>query len=242
MTQIGSALSRQGAEGSQEDTGETETEDASFSNMSARLPNTVSRPQFPPEPQERLDQLGSISSNRLLGNVTATTDSTSSGTSAAAETSLSSVSSVSDRRGQQQASSFRDGRRRPLENPSAEGDVDPTELSAEVEEVVPHKGPTTGGVDIIILGFNFPSTPLYIRFGDSITRTVSEALCWLGDWTDLVGRRLGGTKLLCDALSPQHLVQAKSKSLCPGRRITPLLNSAVVLRILSTRTSASLRK
>ena len=70
-----------------------------------------------PEPQERLDQVGSTSSNRLLGSVTATTDSTSSGTSAAAETSLSSVSSVSDRRGQQQALSIRDGRRRPLENP-----------------------------------------------------------------------------------------------------------------------------
>ena len=207
--------------------------------MSAGLPTTVSRPQFPPEPQERLDQVGSTSSNRLLGSVTATTDSTSSGTSAAAETSLSSVSSVSDRRGQQQASSFRDGRRRPLENPPAEDEADPTDLSTEVEEVVPHKGPTTGGVSIIILGFNFPSAPLYIRFGGFITRTVSETLRWPGDCTDRVGRRLGGTKLLCDAFSPQHLVQAKSKSLCLRRRLTTLLSSAVVLRTLSTRTSAS---
>ena len=243
-TQVGSALSRQGAEGSQEVTGETETEDAPLSNVNSRLPTTVSRPQFPPEPQERLNQVGSTSSNRLLGNVAATTDSTSSGTSAAAETSLSSVSSVSDRRGQQeeQALSFRDGRRRSLENPPAEDEADPTELPTEVEEVVPHKGPTTGGVSIIILGFNFPSAPLYIRFGGFITRTVSEALRWVGDWTECLRCRLGGTKLLCGAFFPQHLVQAKSKSLCLRHRLTILPSSAVVLRISSTRTSASLRK
>ena len=179
-TQIGSALSRRGAEGSQEDTGEPETEDAPLSIVNARLTTTVSRSQFPPEPQERLDQVGSTSSNRLLGNVTATTDSASSGTSAAAETSLSSVSSVSDRRGQQQALSFRDGRRRPLENLPAEGDADPTELSTEVEEVVPHKGPTTGGVPIVIFGNNFPSVRLYVRFGSFITCTVSEACVGVG--------------------------------------------------------------
>ena len=234
-------MSRQGA-GGQEDTGVTETEGVPLSNVNARLSTTVSRPQSPPERPERLDQVGFTSSNRLLGNATDTTDSTSSGTSAAAETSLSSVSSVSDQRGQQQALPFRVGRRRPLENPPAEGESGPIELSTEVEEVVPHKGPTTGGVSIIILGFNFPSAPLYIRFGGFITRTVSEALRWLGDWTDCIRRRLGGTKLLCGAFSPQHLVQAKSKSLCPRRHLTTRLSSAVVLRISTTRTSASLRK
>ena len=212
-TQIGSALSRQGAEGSQEDTGETETEAAPLSNVNERLPTTVSRPQFPPEPQERL---GSTSSNQLLGNVTATTDSASSGTSAAAETSLSSVSSVSDQRGQQQALSFRDGRRRPLENSPAEDEADLTELSTEVEEVVPHKGPTTGGVSIIILGFNFPSAPLYIRFGGFITRTVSEALGWLGDWSDRLAVDLAERSYSAMHSSPSISTRQSQSHFVPG--------------------------
>ena len=126
--------------------------------------------QFPPEPRVSLNQTTSILSNRSLGSVD--TNSTSSGTSAAAESSLSSVSSVSGRRGQQALSS-RDDRRRPPENSPAEGEAD---LTTEVQEVVPDKGPTTGNVPIIIFGNNFPSGQLYVRFGDAITYTVSEAL------------------------------------------------------------------
>ena len=199
--QIGSAPSRERAEESQEGTGETETEGASLGNVNERLPIAVSQSQFPPEPQESLGQASSTSPNRPLAGVTATTDSTFSGISAAADTSLS---SVSDRRGQEQALSVRDGRRRPLETSPAEGEADPTVLATEVEEVSPDKGPTTGGVRIIILGYNFPSVRLYVRFGDIIlgynfpsvrlyvrfgdiiTCTVSEALHWLGDWTDWV--------------------------------------------------------
>ena len=138
-----------------------------------------------PEPQESLDRTRSTSSNRLLGSVTATTDSTSSGTSAAAETSPSSDSSVSDQPGQQHALPFRDGRMRPLEDFPAEDEAGPVVLSTELEEVSPDRGPTTGGVRIIILGKNFPSGRLYARFGDFITCTVSEALHWLG--TELTG-------------------------------------------------------
>ena len=144
---------------------------------SARLRHLrpVAPVQFPPEPQVSLNQNTSVSSYRRLGSVLADTNSTSSGTSAAAESSLSSVSSVFDRRGQQALSIH--GRRRPPENSSAEGEADPT---TEVQEVVPCKGPTTGNVDIIIFGNNFPSGQLYVRFGDATTCTVSEALGRLG--------------------------------------------------------------
>ena len=182
-TQIGSVPSREGAEGSQEGTGETETEGTALSNVNEGPPTAVSPSQFPPAPQESLGQASFTSPNRPLAGVTATTDSTSSGTSAAAETSLS---SVSDRRGQQQALSVRDSRSGVPETSPAEGEADPTVLATEVEEVVPHKGPTTGGVPIIILGNNFPSVRLYVRFGSFITCTVSEALCWRGEWTDRV--------------------------------------------------------
>ena len=165
------------AEGVQKDTDEIENRDALLSN--ARL--LTATPQSQPETQESLSQASSTSPNRPLAGVTAATDSTSSGTSAAAETSLS---SVSDRPGQQQALSVRDGRRLPLETSPVEGEADPTVLATEVEEVSPDKGPTTGGVRITILGYNFPSVRLYVRFGDIITCTVSEALDWLGDWTD----------------------------------------------------------
>ena len=182
-TQIGSAPSREGAERSREGTGETETEGASLGNVNERPPTVISQSQEPQEPQESLGQASSTSPNRPLAGVTAATDSTSSGTSAAAETSLS---SVSDRRGQQQALSVRDGRRRPLETSPVEGEANPTVLATEVEEVSPDKGPTTGGLRIIILGYNFPLVRLYARFGDIITCTVSEILHWLGDWTDRV--------------------------------------------------------
>ena len=44
-----------------------------------------------------------------------------------------------------------------------------------LEEVVPGRGPTTGMVDIVLLGENFPSAPLYVGFGGNWTRAVSYA-------------------------------------------------------------------
>ena len=44
-----------------------------------------------------------------------------------------------------------------------------------LEEVVPEKGPTTGRIQIILLGEHFPSLPLYVGFGDNWTRAVSYA-------------------------------------------------------------------
>jgi len=44
-----------------------------------------------------------------------------------------------------------------------------------LEEVVPAKGPMTGGVPIALFGENFPAGPLYVRFGDNWARAVSYA-------------------------------------------------------------------
>ena len=46
----------------------------------------------------------------------------------------------------------------------------------EVEEAVPGKGPTTGGLQVVIFGHAFPRPPLYVRFGGAITRAVSNGL------------------------------------------------------------------
>ena len=99
---------------------------------------------------------------------------------------------------------LRDGRMRPLEDSPSEDEADPAVLSTEDEEVSPDKWPTTGGVRVIILGNNFTSVRLYVRFGDFI-----RELC-VGLVTRLTGcwHRLGGVKILCDAFSPQHLIQA----------------------------------
>ena len=171
----------------QKDTGGTENEGPLRSIRSkARLPTAAPHLQLLPEPQQLLDRVSSTSSDRYIGGVTAATDSASSGTSAAAKTSLASVSSQSDRQGQQQAVSLRDGRFQTREDAPAGDEVDPTDGPTEVGEVTPDRGPTTGGVRIVITGGNFPSTPLYIRFGDFITRAVSGPQHWRGSRTDLM--------------------------------------------------------
>ena len=53
------------------------------------------------------------------------------------------------------------------------GDTNQAPNEAFLEEVLPEKGPTTGGVHIAIFGENFPSIPLYVAFGDNWVRAVS---------------------------------------------------------------------
>ena len=180
---IGSALPCKATEGVQENTCEIETQVGLLSNAGhlAAAPQSQSQP----ESQEAPDRAISTPSTRLLGGATATTDSTSSGTSAAAETPPTSESSVSDRPGQQHALPLRERRVRPLEDIPAEDEAGSVVLSTQLMAVSPDRGPTTGGVRIIILGKNFPSGPLYARFGNALAWTVSEALRWLG--TGLTG-------------------------------------------------------
>ena len=177
VTCVGLASPCKAAKGVMKDTREIENQDVLLSNVI--LPTAVPQTQFLPEPREFLDRASSTSSNRPPEGVTAaTTDAVSSGTSAA-ETSQSCVSSGSDPQEQQQTLSLRDGRLRTREESPTEGEADHTERSTEVEEVWPDRGPTTGGVPLMIIGNNFPSGRLYVRFGDSITCAVSEALRWL---------------------------------------------------------------
>ena len=53
------------------------------------------------------------------------------------------------------------------------GDLNQIADEACVELVVPEEGPTTGGKRIVILGRNFPATPLYVWFGSNPVRAVS---------------------------------------------------------------------
>ena len=53
------------------------------------------------------------------------------------------------------------------------GDTNQALNDVFLEEVVPETGPMTGGRHIVLLGENFPSTPLYVAFGDNWVRAVS---------------------------------------------------------------------
>jgi len=43
-----------------------------------------------------------------------------------------------------------------------------------MEEVSPERGPARGGMHITIFGENFPSTPLFVAFGNNWVRAVSH--------------------------------------------------------------------
>ena len=53
--------------------------------------------------------------------------------------------------------------------------IDQTRGETLLEEVVPQKGPTTGGIHVDLWGQNFPAVLLYVRFGDNWVRAVSYA-------------------------------------------------------------------
>ena len=54
------------------------------------------------------------------------------------------------------------------------GDTNRAPNEIFLEEILPEKGPMTGGIPIAIFGENFPSTPLYVVFGDNWVRAVSQ--------------------------------------------------------------------
>ena len=62
-----------------------------------------------------------------------------------------------------------------VEEPEGTRDGDTNQAPNEIflEEVLPDRGPTTGGIHIAIFGENFPSTPLHVAFGDNWVRAVS---------------------------------------------------------------------
>lgn len=62
-----------------------------------------------------------------------------------------------------------------VEEPEGTRSEDTDQASDEIflEAVVPETGPMAGGIRIVLLGKNFPSTPLHVRFGDNWARAVS---------------------------------------------------------------------
>ena len=54
-------------------------------------------------------------------------------------------------------------------------DIDQITDETLLEEVVPQKGPTTGGIHVDLWGQHFPAILLYVRFGDNWVRAVSYA-------------------------------------------------------------------
>ena len=89
-----------------------------------------------------------------------------------------------------------------VEGPEGTHCRDTYQASNEIflEEVLPEKGPTTGGIKIAILGENFPSTPLYVGFGDSWVRAVSKHLTLLFIINPKTYGRRGATPIHCDAI------------------------------------------
>jgi len=53
------------------------------------------------------------------------------------------------------------------------GDTNQVPNEIFLEEVLPERGPMTGGIHVAIFGENFPSTPLYVVFGENWVRAVS---------------------------------------------------------------------
>jgi len=54
------------------------------------------------------------------------------------------------------------------------GDTNQAPNEIYLEEVLPERGPMTGGIHVAIFGENFPSTPLYVLFGENWVRAVSQ--------------------------------------------------------------------
>ena len=77
-----------------------------------------------------------------------------------------------------------------------------------LEEIVPEKGPMTGGIGIALFGENFPDVPLYVVFGDNWVRAVSHTRYHYPFWIDpeICGRP-GAMPVLCNAVSHDHPIQ-----------------------------------
>ena len=88
------------------------------------------------------------------------------------------------------------------EEPEGTHNEDTNQASDEIflEVVVPETGPMTGGIRVVLLGKNFPSTPLHVRFGDNWARAVSCKLYCSSSWIDPQTYDRNGTKpVLCYA-------------------------------------------
>jgi hypothetical protein len=77
-----------------------------------------------------------------------------------------------------------------------------------LQEVDPERGPTTGGIRVVLFGENFPAGPLFVCFGDSWVRAVSYAQYHYPFRIDPKICDRGGTMpVFCDAVSLHQIAQ-----------------------------------
>ena len=77
-----------------------------------------------------------------------------------------------------------------------------------LQEVDPERGPTTGGIRVVLFGENFPVVPLHVCFGDNWVRAVSYAQYHVPFRIDPKICDRGGTMpVSCDAASLHRVVQ-----------------------------------
>jgi len=77
-----------------------------------------------------------------------------------------------------------------------------------LQEVDPERGPTTGGIRVVLFGENFPVIPLHVCFGDNWVRAVSYGQYHCPFRIDPKICERGGTMpVSCDAVSLHQVVQ-----------------------------------
>ena len=184
---------------------------------------------------------------RNVSRATASTsmNPTSSGTSAADDlisSSSSQQNGVLDSRGQRSSGSFHhcsDGTAAGFNAPDTETNG---EYLPEIRQVVPGGGPTTGGSPVVILGFAFPCIPLYVRFGDAVTRAVSSGCFGSANAPANITLRHALTPIHCGVYYPRLLVLAWSGSLFLGRHRQTHQSLVGVIPHLNMKTSERKRK
>ena len=87
-------------------------------------------------------------------------------------------------------------------------DIDQDTDEILLEEVIPEKGPMTGGIGIALFGENFPDVPLYVGFGDNWVPAVSHTRYHYPFWIDSkICGRADAMPVLCDAVSHGRPIQ-----------------------------------
>ena len=98
----------------------------------------------------------------------------------------------------------------PIESPPHTQNEDINQNTSDIllEEVVPEKGPMTGGIGIALFGENFPAVPLYVGFGDNWVPAVSHTRYHYPFWFDpKICGRADAMPVLCDVVSHGHPIQ-----------------------------------
>jgi hypothetical protein len=91
---------------------------------------------------------------------------------------------------------------------------EPQQHPPYIEGVTPDKGPTSGGLRVVVVGDNFPSGPIYLRFGGASARAVSNhssKMHILPILNFACQYRLDEIRVRCTVISQLHATLALSK-------------------------------